>query len=138
MKAANSILVTVSGMVTRTRDSTLFESLCLDGGNGQMKDDFRDIFRGTFVTETIIGADIGREVWNDLRWQVSTEHEIIIPTFIFINPPDCEDPSFHRESEFIPPFAAHDPWVGYHIVMFKYHIYTVAPDQSNVYNKHRY
>ena len=98
----------------------LKESHVLDDVNGRSKDNFRGTFRGAFIIEAIIGVDGRREVWNILRWQVSTEVESIIPTFIFINPRDCEDPSLHRESEFITPHpAANDPWVEYHVGMFK-------------------
>jgi len=91
---------------------TIKESKVMDDSNGRMKDDFRGIWRGTIMKETIIRVDGGCEVWNDLHWQVSPQFEIIIPTFIFINPRDCEDPSLDRASEFIPnPVVVNDPWV---------------------------
>ena len=115
---------------------TTIESTVLDGGNGWMKDDLLGIFRGFFITETVIKVDGGCEVWNVLRWQVSPEVETIIPTFIFINPRDCEGPSLHRETEFS--VVANDLWVGYRVVMFKLHIYTVVIAFRNPYEKHGY
>ena len=41
-------------------------------------------------------------------------------------------PSFDRESEFVP----NDPWVDYHEVIAKQHIYTVEFDVWNPYDKH--
>ena len=109
-----------------------------DGSNGRMKDDFCGIIRCAFITETMIKVNGGREVWNILRWQVSTEAEII-PTSISINPRDCKDPSLYRESEFIaPPVVAHVPWVEYRAAMFKLHIYTVGPAPWNGDDKHGY
>ena len=106
---------------------TIIESTVPDDSNGRMKDDLRGIFRGPLMKETIIKVDGGCEVWNDLRWQVSPQVESIIPTFISINPRDCEDPSLHRETKFIPRQAgADDPWVEYHVGMWKLHIYNVA------------
>jgi len=60
----------------------MIESMSLDRGNGQMKDDFCGIERGTFITDAVIHVDGGCEVRNVLRWQVSTEVETIIPTSI--------------------------------------------------------
>ena len=116
------------------------ESLSLDDSNGRVKDDFRGIFRGSFITEAPIRVDGRCEVRNDLRWQVSTQPETINPTSIFVNPRDCEGPSLHRESEFMPPndVAAYEPCVQYHVVMFKFNIYTIATAGWNVYYKHGY
>ena len=62
----------------------------MDGSNGRMKDDFRGIFRGPLMKETIIKVDGGCEVGNDLRWQVSTQPETMTPTFMFISSRDCD------------------------------------------------
>ena len=82
---------------------TTLESPFPDGtSNGRMKVDFRGIFRGIFTTEAPISVDGGCEVRNDLRWQVSTEEEST-PTFILINPRDCEDTSLHfTENLYLP------------------------------------
>ena len=111
---------------------TAIESIVLDVSNGRMKVDFSGIIRGTLMIEAPVSIDGGSEVGNVLCWRVSTEEEIIIPTSIFINPRDCEDPSFHRESEFITHCEANDPWVEYHVGMWHCHICTVAKAPSNV------
>ena len=96
---------------------TTIESHVLDGSNGGMKDDLRGIFRGFFMIETVISVDGRCEIWNVLSWQVNTQIETTIPTFIVIifnNPGDCEDPSVDRESETIPNLVAgNDPGVDY-------------------------
>jgi len=84
------------------------ESISLDGGNGRMKDDFSDIFRGSFTIEAMISVDSRREVRNVLRWQVYPESETILPTFICIftiSSRDFEGPSVDRETEVMPPKA---------------------------------
>jgi len=63
-KAPYPIRVTVSGIVTRYQGSTTIESPHLDDVNGRSKDDFRDIYRGFFITETMISVDSRCEVWN--------------------------------------------------------------------------
>jgi len=122
---------------------TMIESILLDASNRGMKDDFRDMWRGILMFEAPISVDGRCEVWNVLRWQISTQAESITPTCIFINPRDCEGPSLHRESEFIRPpqdavLEAHEPWVEYHVGMLKLHIYTVANASWNAYDKHGY
>ena len=117
--------------------STTTESSSLDGGTRRMKDDFRGIFRGAFMTEPMIGVDGRCEVWNALRWQVSTQEERIRPTSIIINPRDCKHPSVDRESESIPR-QANMPWVEYYVGMWKLHIYTVATESFNAYDSHGY
>jgi len=116
------------------------ESMGLDGGNGGMKDDFRGIMRGVFMTEAPISVDSRRKVWNGIRWQVSTEVESMIPTSISINPRDCKRPPVDRESEFIPRMAANVPWVEYHVGMRNLNIHTVGNSPSmaawNAYNYH--
>jgi len=116
---------------------TTVESILLDGSNGRMKVDFSGIWRGTFMTETMISVDSGCKVRNAvIRWQVSPEEELTRPTFpppiLFLSlhrcPCDCEGPSVDRESEFTLPTAAvaNDPWVEYHVGMWKLHLNTVA------------
>jgi len=103
------------------------------------KDDFRDILRGAFTIEAMISVDSRRKVWNGIRWQVSTEVESMIPTSISINPRDCKRPPVDRESEFIPPSpGVNDPWVDYHVGMFKWYIDTVGKAAWNVYDYHGY
>ena len=58
------------------------------------------------------------------------------PTFISINPRDCEDPSVDRGSESTPRIPANVPWVDYHVVMLKLHIDTVATASLNKYDSH--
>ena len=53
------------------------------------------------MIETPISVYSRREVGNDLRWQVSTQEELI-PTSATINSCDCEGPSLDRETESIP------------------------------------
>ena len=76
---------------------TTSESTVLDDSNGRMKDDFCDIFRGFFMKETPVSIDGRCEVWNVIRWQISTQPESS-PTFISIstNPRDCEGRSVDR------------------------------------------
>jgi len=117
---------------------TINESIFLDASNGRMKDDFRDIFRDSFIS-----VDSRCEVRNILRWHVSMEVETIRPTSIFISPRDCEGPSLHRESESIPPppsslGRSHVPCVEYHVGMWKLNIYTVAIGFRNDYDNHGY
>ena len=135
-KASLSMRVTASGIVTRTRDLQPMKAhswmVVTDG--------WKMIFvvSSGARSSAPISVDGGCEVWNDLRRQVSTQPETIFPTSIFVNPRDCEGPSLHRESEFTPPLAAHEPCVEYHVVMFKLHIYTVATAAWNAYDKHGY
>ena len=99
-----------------------------------MKDDFRDILRGTFIFETPISVDGGCEVRNLLRWQVSTQFESTLPTStIRSGACDCQCPSVDRETECIPlPLVANDgPWIDYHVGMWKLHIQTVASIASS-------
>jgi len=114
------------------------ESIALDDSNGRMEDDFRDISRDILTIEAPISVHGGCEVWNGICWQVCTEVETKIPTSIFINPRDCEDSSVDRESELIPPPpGVNDPWVQYHVGMWKLYIYTVvAKTASNKEDSH--
>ena len=50
---------------------TMSESPSLDGVNGRSKYDFRNIFRGAFTFETLIGVESRRAVWGFLWWHVS-------------------------------------------------------------------
>jgi len=62
----------------------------------------------------------------------------MIQTFIFlINPRDRKRPSVHRESEFtLDPVAVNDPWVEYHVGMFKSNINTVGKAAWSTYDSH--
>jgi len=118
--------------------STTMESPHLDGSNGRMKDEFRDILRGTFTIETMISVDSGCEIGNVLSWQVYTQAETNGPTSIS-NPRDCQCPSVDRESEFIPSIVVvNDPWVGYHVGMLKLQFYTVDTAPWNEKDSHGY
>ena len=142
-------MATIESIISNRSDSVRYcnplqgfatiESIFPDASSGRMKNDFRGIWRGLLILETPISVDGQREIWNVLHWQVSTEADTIFPTSIFINPRDCEGPSLYRESEFIHvPSFVHVPWVDYHVVMFKFHIYTVGIAFRNVYHNHGY
>ena len=110
----------------------IIESIVLDGSNGRMKDDFRDIFRGAFTIETMISVDGRCEVWNDFRWHVSTQFELMTRpiNIISISPRDCEGPSVHRDTAFAR--GANDPWINFHVGMWKLHILTTFIYPMNV------
>jgi len=117
---------------------TTKESIFHDGGNGPSKDDFRGIFRGLFMTETIIGVDGRREIGNAVCWHVHTQPEL---KRRITSSGDCENPSVDRESVSPavvtdPAPATHVPWIDYHVGMWKYHIYTVDSALSNEYDSH--
>ena len=98
-----------------------------------------------------MSVDSGGEVRNVIRsWQVNTDVEIIIPTFIFIfiSSGDCESASVDSETECIRQagvIAGADivePWVGYqyHVLfrvgMWKFPNHIVGSALSNENNKH--
>jgi len=125
------------GYCDPNQGSTTSESQVLDDANGGMKDDFRDISRRALMIETPRSVDGACEIWNVLRWQVSTQVETNKPTAISISSGDCEGRSADRETEFTPTaIVANVSWVDYHVGMRKLHNPNVAFALFNDYDDH--